>query len=220
MASNTHGNSIDQKSVNAVAYERRASCRFLTTFRTGRLSHNANDELCSIRNISAGGAIATAANEYVLGDRITLDLRYDEGLEARVSWVNGSQIGLAFEKIINVDDILVNVSRDGRRARAPRLAASSPGRLHVGDDVFEIVTNDISQGGVKISTGRKFRAGTVCKLWLENIGIHRAVVRWSTEDEAGLSFEETLPVARINDWVRDQRLRLQSILRFRLSAAT
>lgn len=185
--------------------ERRNAERHVTIYRTGRLSRRAGDELCIIRNISPGGAMVHVCEPYTIGEAVTLDLRANEQLPAKVAWVRDTVMGLKFDQKIDLNAILLPHSESGSRARAPRLTVPAAGRIQLGEDVFQIVTADVSQGGAKILVARKMKAGTTLRLSLDGLASRGCTVRWSNEGMAGVSFDKSLSVTELSLWAKQQR---------------
>ena len=91
--------------------------RYVSIFRAGKLSRDGIEELCVLRNISAGGAMIAHNSPLETGDRISLDLRLDEHFEATIAWVKGDRSGLYF-------DTPIGTLMDPSRAR--RVCGSLP----------------------------------------------------------------------------------------------
>ena len=197
----------------ATVDERRAAQRHITTLRVGRLVHFAGDELCLVRNISSGGAMVHVGNLYSVDDKVTLDLRLNEQLEASVVWVRDGMIGLRFERRIELVDLFVSQSDCGLKARAPRLSVPAQGRLQLGEDMFNVVIADISQGGAKIYMGKSAALGLTGRLWLDNFCSRACTVRWSVQNGAiGVAFAQGVAARELSDWVKEQRTIFRNLM--------
>ena len=101
--------------------ERRDGERHLTLFRVGALMIGDRRELCLIKNISAGGMLIRAYCELEVGTRVSVELKSGEPVEGAARWVDGENVGIAFDRPVDVLDLLSN-SMDGPRPRMPRVA--------------------------------------------------------------------------------------------------
>jgi len=83
---------------------------------------------CSIRKLSAGGAILHCDHEVAVGERLELELMNGEHLAGRVVWRRGSEVGLSFDAQIDVFAIIAQdiVSQPGERRRMPRVEIVCP----------------------------------------------------------------------------------------------
>lgn len=119
---------------SALAQDRRQNARHLTVFRVGKVTRAEGEELCMVRNISSGGAMAHVASPYDLHEDVILDLRLDEQIGATVSWVGERVVGLTFHEPKDLAAVPASPGAKGPRASAPRLKVPAEGRLQVGRD--------------------------------------------------------------------------------------
>src|SRR3954470_1808998 len=118
----------------------------------GALTSGSVRRACSIRKLSAGGAILHCDHEVEIGERLELELMNGEQLAGRVAWHRGSEVGLSFDSQIDVFAIIAQdiVSQPGERRRMPRVETVCPALLDVDGRTQAVTTRDVSQGGVKL----------------------------------------------------------------------
>ena len=184
--------------------ERRRQARHLTILRVGTLLVDGRRELCLIRNISAGGLMAHVYSTFREGQPVSVELKTNQQTSGCVSWINGSNIGIAFDEAIDVEEMLANqsVTDNGWRPRLPRVEVDRLATLRIGARNFWVSTLDISQGGVKIQTDEPFEPGEDVVLVLEKFRPIAGVVRWHQAGLAGISFNQVIPFRELMDWLR------------------
>lgn len=184
--------------------ERRRQARHLTILRVGTLLVDGRRELCLIRNISAGGLMAHVYSNFHEGQPVSVELKTNQQTSGRVSWINGSNIGITFDEMIDVEEMLANQSLidNGWRPRLPRVEVDRMATLRIGARNFWVSTLDISQGGVKIQTDEPFEPGEDVVLVLDKFRPLAGVVRWHQDGLAGISFNQVIPFRELMDWLR------------------
>lgn len=194
----------------AIPLDRRHGKRVITIFRVGKITRSTGDELCMLRNMSEGGAMANVASPFEVGERVTLNLRLEERIEARVVWVRDSVIGLAFAKPVDLEAILATSAPEGPRPRAPRLTVAAQGRLHVDREAYRVVTTDVSQSGAKLFVGVPLVRLSQAQLWIDGLPQQSGIVRWSANGMVGISFLLPIKIWALTEWARIQRSQLES----------
>ena len=185
--------------------DRRSSDRFVTIFRVGKVTRLTGDELCMLRNMSEGGAMANVASPFEVGEQVTLDMRLDERIIARVVWVRDNVIGLSFLNPIDLGAILAAPAPAGPRPRAPRLTIAAQGKLQVDREAYGVVTTDVSQSGAKLFVGVPMVPGATASLWLDGLDQRAGVIRWSANGMIGLSFHRPIKIWELTSWAKSQR---------------
>lgn len=173
--------------------ERREGQRHLTILRVGKLVSGETQELCLIRNISAGGLMAHVYLPHDIGQHIVVELKGGHQLAATVRWAKDGHIGAEFETRINVEQVLAADPVDpGTRPRAPRLDITRDARIRVRDVVGKALIRDISQGGARIETRQEIPLGETIVITINGFEAKQAVVRWTGDDQYGLEFPQTI----------------------------
>ena len=184
--------------------ERRRDQRHLTILRVGALIAGAERELCLIRNISAGGLMAHVYSHHEKGDRVAVELKSDHQIPGHILWVDDSNVGIAFDEPIDVEELLANQGTldNGWRPRPPRVEVDRLATLRCGARIHAVNTRDISQGGVKIETDQPIEPGSDVVLMLDRFRPIHGVVRWCSNGSAGIAFNQVIPFHELMAWLR------------------
>jgi hypothetical protein len=184
--------------------ERRRDSRHLTILRVGALIGPEGRELCLIRNLSAGGLMAHVYSPHADGERVAIELKGNQQTPGKVIWLDGSNIGIAFDEPIDVAEILSNqaVLENGWQPRLPRIEVDRLATLRCGAKLYGVNTHDISQGGVKIECDLPLETGRDVVLTMEHFRPLSSTVRWCANGLAGLSFNQLVPFAELMNWLK------------------
>ena len=161
-------------------------------------------ELCLVRKIAAGGAILHTQMPLNLDERIELDLATGEQIAGTVAWRRGPEVGLRFEKPIDILPILARnlAGQPGERRRMPRVELSCRGRIKAGSRDTLVRLRDLSQGGARIESHVPFAAGEEIELQVEGLPLIAGSVRWAEGGVAGLAFDPELEWQALMPWLR------------------
>jgi hypothetical protein len=183
--------------------DRRRDPRHLTILRVGALVGPAGRELCLIRNISAGGLMAHVYSRHALGERVAVELKTNHPIEGEVVWVSESNIGIQFDALIDVPEMLSSQAmlENGWRPRMPRVEVDRLATIRCGARLHGANTRDISQGGVKVETDLPLLVGQEVVITMDKFRPLNGVVRWCSEGVAGIAFNHTLPFNELMTWL-------------------
>lgn len=200
---------MDQQALkNEIAgEEHRLSGRQVVTVRwVAKLMGDKGQELCLIRNISAGGVMANVYSTHVVGEHIALEIRSGQRLEGKIVWAQDGCIGLRFEAQVDVDDMLKYASTDksGLRTRAPRIEVYGQAQIKVGDRTCMVDLCDLSQGGVKVTLPEPIEAGNEVVVSISGLEDRKSLVRWQKDGRAGLSFVRPISFDLLVEWLSAQ----------------
>ena len=184
--------------------DRREGDRHLTLYRVGSMTIEDRRELCLIKNISAGGMMIRAYCTIPIGQRLTVELKSSEPVHGQVSWVRGHHLGIAFDKPIDVIELL-SASMEGPRPRMPRIEVHCHATVRDGASTYRIRACDVSQGGVKLQTAVLLPADRNVVVCLPGMPPQQGVVRWVDEGCCGITFNRLLPLPLLVGWLQDQR---------------
>lgn len=186
--------------------DRRRDQRHLTILRVGAIIVDGRRELCLIRNISAGGLMIHVYSAFAEGQSVTIELKSNQPIDGRVSWVQDANIGIAFDAAIDVAEMLTNPPRleNGWLPRMPRVEVEGFGTLRAGARTFWVAARDISQGGVKLDLEEGLAPDTPIVLSLDRFRPIHGVVRWSHDGHCGVSFNQIVPFGELIAWLRAQ----------------
>ncbi|GAA4003072.1 PilZ domain-containing protein [Sphingomonas humi] len=182
--------------------DRRDGERHLTLFRVGTMIIDGRRELCLIKNISAGGAMLRLYSGSIgLGQKLTVELKHGQPLVGNVAWVREPNVGLAFDKPVDVVAML-SQSEDGPRPRMPRIETSCFCTLREGASMVRARACDISQGGLKIETTHAFARNAEVVVSLPGLPPQPGIVRWAVDGSAGVTFNRLLPLPLLIEWLK------------------
>jgi hypothetical protein len=173
----------------------------------GALTSGSVRRACSIRKLSAGGAILHCDHDVEVGERLELELMNGEHLGGRVAWRRGSEVGLSFDSQIDVFAIIAQdiVSQPGERRRMPRVELACSALLDVDGRSLPVTARDVSQGGVKLNVPFPLAAEEKVTVTLEGLRPVDGVVRWSAGNLVGIAFLPELRWQELMLWLKERR---------------
>jgi hypothetical protein len=173
----------------------------------GALTSGTARQVCSVRKISAGGAVLHVDHPVQLGERMELVLMNGAPLDGIVAWQRGTEVGLRFDTRIDVFSFIAQdiVRQPGERRRMPRVELSCAALLEVGNGTEYVTTRDISQGGAKIDVPKTLRPEDKVTLVLDGLPPVPGVVRWSQDNVAGIAFVPELRWQDLMVWLKGRR---------------
>jgi len=173
----------------------------------GALTVGSVRQVCSIRKISAGGAVLHVDQEVAPGDRLELELMTGEQLDGIVAWRRGSEVGLRFDAPVDVFAIIAQdiVSQPGERRRMPRVETICSALLETAAGTEMVTTRDISQGGAKIDVPFALVPEERVTITVDGLPPIQGVVRWSGPNVAGLAFLPELRWQELMLWLKERR---------------
>jgi hypothetical protein len=185
--------------------ERRRSDRSLSVLRAALLRTVHGDELCLVRNISAGGLMAHVYSTLRPGDPVTIEFKSENSVRGQVVWVDERLVGIQFMQPADIAEILSDRCDPARgQARAPRVQIHRPARIRSGARYQSIVLCDISQAGVKLCLSKPELLGEEVVLMAQGLPAIAGVVRWRRGDYAGIAFNHLVSFPEIARWVVDE----------------
>lgn len=180
---------------------RRADERHLTLFRVGSILIGDRRELCLVKNISAGGALIRAYSALDVDQQLQIELKEGQAVAGTVTWVEGSDAGITFDKRVDVLELLKS-SSDGPRPRMPRVEVSCVCFVREGAVLHRAAVQNISQGGLSIETANALKVGGAVTVSLPGLPPQGAIVRWKDESRYGITFNSVIPLAGLVEWLQ------------------
>lgn len=185
--------------------DRRDGERHLTLFRVGTMVVRGRRELCLIKNISAGGAMLRLYTTGIaVGEPLCVELKSGQPLSGTVAWVRDHQLGLTFDRPVDVLAMLAS-AEDGPRPRMPRIETDTMVTIREGSEVRRVRACDISQGGIKVMARGLLTRHADVVVSLPGLPPLPGVVRWLDGDHAGITFNRLMPLPTLIEWLREQR---------------
>jgi hypothetical protein len=167
-----------------------------------RLS-SGREELCLLRDISAGGLKADVYIPLGPGDHLDIELRTAHSVGCRIVWANEGTIGVAFDEPIPAAAILAHCAfndHGGGNLRPPRLKANMRGLLRIDAASSAVTISNISQAGLQIEAPAPFKSGTACTIVLPGLAARAATICWWRDGCAGLMLDEAIDYADFAKW--------------------
>ena len=173
----------------------------------GALTVGTVRQVCSIRKISAGGAVLHVDQDVAPGERLELELMTGEQLSGTIAWRRGGEVGLRFDAPVDVFAIIAQdiVSQPGERRRMPRVETICSALLETAAGTELVTTRDISQGGVKIDVPFALVAEERILITVDGLRPIEGVVRWSRDNVAGIAFLPELRWQELMLWLKGRR---------------
>jgi hypothetical protein len=173
----------------------------------GALTVGSIRQVCSIRKLSAGGAIVHVDGPVIPGERLELELMTGEQLGGTIAWQRGGEVALRFDAPIDVFAVIAQdiVSQPGERRRMPRVELVVQALLETAAGTELVTTRDISQGGAKLDVPFQLKVEERVLVTLDGLPPQQGVVRWSTEHVAGIAFLPELRWQELMVWLKERR---------------
>ena len=184
--------------------ERRGGDRLMTLYRVGSIQVEDRRELCLIKNISAGGMMIRLYCSIADGTPVTVELKSGHPISGSISWTCDQNAGIAFDRPIDVIDVL-STAMEGTRPRMPRIEARCHATLRQGANIVRVQACDISQGGLKVRTDTTFEPGAEVIVSLPDLEPQRGIACWSDKGLVGITFNRLLPLGELVAWLHQQR---------------
>ena len=190
-----------------VAVERRSQPRHVARLRVALLHGDNFEDIRVVKNLSENGLSARLYRKLAMGKRVSVEFRSGQLLTGFVMWKGDCEIGLALPEPIDVAAVLASrwATEASRRRALPRIAVTCPGRLSDGIRTFDIVLNDISQGGAHVQGEIPVGMMANVVLQLPDLPLVGGVVRWTRPDAAGISFNECFAFEPLARWIQARR---------------
>ena len=199
-----HSNGSPANDEVAAPLERRRDSRHLTVLRVGKLVSVSSEELCLVRNISAGGLKARVYRPKVVGETFGIQLNNQDAIGGTVQWVRDTDIGIQFEAAVDVDAVLGSSTllEKGLRPRAPRIHLPTLALLRLKTEFWGIGICDLSQGGARIEIDIPLAKGQEVVILLQDFRPLVSTVRWTRDGTVGVQFKHPVSYGELTDWLK------------------
>ena len=191
--------------------ERRSDDRVLSTLRVAKLAGPSGEQLIRVRNISAGGLMAEAAQTPPpVGSQVTVELSSQQ-IPSSVVWIRDGLVGVKFDQNMDLGELLAGRKpRHGFRPRPPRLEVGCKASIRIGKLYYTVDVHDISLAGMKVEPIDQYCVGKDVIVVVESLRPIRGQVRWFADRRAGIVFDKELEFDELAEWV-GKRLELASL---------
>lgn len=149
---------------------------------------------CLVSDLSAEGMKAKVYATFSRQQPVCVHLTSHETLQGTLVWSESNQVGVQFDKRIDVAKVLSSLremNRGSGRDRAARLPVKCLAEISVGELYQFAEVRDVSQRGAKVFSSLA-QPGQTVAVQLDELEERNATVRWSRSGWAGLTFAKPL----------------------------
>jgi PilZ domain-containing protein len=175
------------------------------TFDSGVLIDSGLRTPCSIRKISALGAMLMTDQKKLAGSQVAVELGNGQRPSGKVDWVDRRELGIRFDEPVDLLALINRtlVSQPVERRSMPRVELRCPVHVKYGEHFEPATMRNISARGLQIEGPSLPSAGTYIAVFVEGLNIPAGEVVWSRGNLAGIEVFEELSWTSIIPWVRD-----------------
>lgn len=186
--------------------ERRTASRHKLVLRIGIVEISGRASFCILRNISPRGVQVKLYGKPLVGSRVRLRVGEDTQIQGKVVWINDQLAGIEFDHELPPATLLrVEHKQEVRRRRGtPRVLTRADAKLRTCGRAYRVILSDISTAGAKFQTDKRLPSSGPATLELPDLPPVSAFIRWSDDEELGVSFGVPMPIEVIAQWL-DQR---------------
>jgi hypothetical protein len=191
--------------------ELRTDERILALLPVAKLIADDWQDLCRIRNMSAGGLMAETTRLHDAGVPVTVEINSNQQIAGSIVWTRESIVGIKFDQNVDLREILANRRpRIGYRPRPTRLDISCNATVRIGGLYYKVEVRDVSLGGIKILLEDDECVGKDVVITVESLRPVKGVIRWYEEGTAGIVFDAPLSFEELAEWL-SKRIEVASL---------
>jgi hypothetical protein len=160
-------------------------------------------DICRIRNITAGGLMADTSSSHTVGTKIRIEFNSHQHVPGEVVWTRERSCGIKFDQGVDLRELLANRPARGRgqKPRPPRLDITCNAELLINGVMYRTQVRDISLGGLKVAISDWNCVGKDVVAKLESLRPVRGVIRWYKDGYAGIVFKRPLSFEELAEWM-------------------
>jgi len=189
----------DIPSVRRRDLERRRDPRHYAVLRLAKLITGAGEQLCRIRDISAGGLMADVHCAYAEETPVIVAMGSGRAVSGKIAWVDADRIGIAFD--LPIDPRLILAADPDEPTRGPRIAVDVEASLCHGGQYRIVRVHDISLGGMGVALADEGSAGKRVMINIEGLPAMSGNIGWHRDGMAGIAFQAPLDFATLATWL-------------------
>jgi len=180
----------------------RADERLLALLPVARLIADEWQDLCRIRNISAGGLMAETTAPHDAGVPVLVELNSNQRIPGSIVWTREMTLGIKFDQNVDLREVLANRRpRIGFRPRPARLDIRCGATVQIAGLYHNTEVRDISLGGIKVILGDKDCLGKEAVITIESLRPIKGTVQWYRDGFAGILFHRPLSFDELAEWL-------------------
>lgn len=183
--------------------DRRSGTRHTLVLRLAIIKSGDRASLCLLRNISNDGVQIKAYCKLGVGTPVTIIVAEEDPIEGRIAWVDDRLAGVSFRYKLPLSTLLrvKQETKEGRRRSSPRVTTEAAATLRTCGRAYRVKLTDISTTGAKLQTTERLPSSGSAVLNLPDLPPLSAFIRWSEDQDLGLSFPSPLPVEIVSHWL-------------------
>lgn len=180
----------------------RADERLLAILPVAKVLADEWQDLCRIRNITAGGLMAETTSYHEAGVPLLVELNSNQRIRGNLVWTRDTIIGIKFDQNIDIREILANRRpRIGFRPRPARLDIQCSATIKIEGLYHQVEVQDISLGGIKVRLRDRECVGKDVLVTVESLRPIKGTIRWYREGMAGIVFQQALTFEEVAEWL-------------------
>jgi len=178
-----------------------------TRLQAGAVGRGSLRDICFLRKVTPLGAVLCMETPPKVGELLDLELLTGDRLQGCVEWVDGSDVGLRFDKAADLFSLITRnlVHQPGDARRMPRIEVDCPAWLEAGSRREIVTVRSLSDGGARIETRAPLMPNQQIVLTLDGFRAAEGIVRWATGRTAGIAFAPELPWQELMPWLRGRQ---------------
>lgn len=192
--------------------DRRTDERLQAILPLAKLVSEQGEDLCRIKNISAGGLMAETVMPQAIGREVYVEMNSDQRIPGRIVWARDGAVGVRFDQNVDLRELLAHKRpRAGSyRPRPPRLEVTCGASVRIGGVYHQVEVRDISLGGIKVAIDDWDCLGKEATVVVESLRPVKGRVRWYRAGQAGIVWDSPLSFEELAEWM-GKRVELASL---------
>ena len=185
--------------------QRRMHQRYATVVQSVTIISENNEEVCNMRQVTSGCAVADVSGNYRPNDVVILALSQSKTVKANVTWALNKSIGLKFYRPDDLAVILLGQAAKSLQLKRHHLDFLAEGSVAIGDEVRNALIEDISQKGIRVLCGIELQIGLTVVMHILGLASKSSTVCWSNDGITGLSFDSEIDLKSLRQWLNAHR---------------
>jgi hypothetical protein len=191
--------------------DQRAEQRLLAILPAAKLVGDGWQDLCRIRNLSAGGLMAEVTTSRDTVGPVVVEINSNQSITGTIVWTRETTVGIKFAENVDLREILAQRRpRIGFRPRPARLDVRCGATVRIGALYHPVEVHDISLGGIKVWLDARDHVGKDVIVTVESLHPIKGIIRWHKEGYAGIVFHKPLEFGELAEWL-GKRLEVASL---------